>query len=190
LEKELANLRPTRRAQSAMDAEKRVVDDIQKLAKRSELARTEMEKARRANDPPRGRISIRKNSRHEKQLKDSKPKPPRATKVTHACCRKKSPRGNRRSHLGWTGIPVSRLMEAERELLRLDQILTNASSARTKAVQAVADAVIRGAQRPQRSEATHRLVHLPRPDRRGQNRLARALAQSLFDTRTTWSALT
>jgi len=44
----------------------------------------------------------------------------------------------------WTGIPVSRLLEGEKEkLLRLDQILHVRVIGQDEAVQAVADAVIR-----------------------------------------------
>ena len=71
----------------------------------------------------------------------------------------------------WTGIPVSRLLEGEKEkLLRLDQILHERVIGQDEAVQAVADAVIRarsGLKDPKRPD---RLVHFPRPDRRRQNR--------------------
>ena len=44
----------------------------------------------------------------------------------------------------WTGIPVSRLQEGEREkLLRLDQILHERVVGQDEAVQLVADAIIR-----------------------------------------------
>lgn len=44
----------------------------------------------------------------------------------------------------WTGIPVSRLQEGEREkLLRLDQILHERIIGQDEAVQVVADAIIR-----------------------------------------------
>ena len=44
----------------------------------------------------------------------------------------------------WTGIPVSRLLEGEKEkLLRLDEILHERVIGQDEAVQAVADAVIR-----------------------------------------------
>ena len=71
----------------------------------------------------------------------------------------------------WTGIPVSRLQEGEREkVLRLDQILHERIVGQDEAVRLVADAIIRarsGIKDPRRAD---RVVHLPRPHRRRQDR--------------------
>ena len=71
----------------------------------------------------------------------------------------------------WTGIPVSRLQEGEREkLLRLDDILHERIVGQDEAVQLVADAIIRARSGDQGPAPADRVVHLPRPDRRGKDR--------------------
>jgi len=83
----------------------------------------------------------------------------------------------------WTGIPVSRLVEGEREkLLRLDSILHERVVGQDEAVQLVADAVIRaraGIKDPRRPIGS--FVFLG-PTGVGKTELAKALATALFDT--------
>ncbi|MCU1462137.1 MAG: ATP-dependent Clp protease [Acidimicrobiales bacterium] len=83
----------------------------------------------------------------------------------------------------WTGIPVSRLQEGEREkLLRLDTILHERVIGQDEAVQLVADAIIRarsGIKDPRRPIGS--FVFLG-PTGVGKTELARALAAALFDT--------
>jgi ATP-dependent Clp protease ATP-binding subunit ClpB len=83
----------------------------------------------------------------------------------------------------WTGIPVSRLTEGEREkLLRLDHILHERIVGQDEAVQLVADAVIRarsGIKDPRRPIGS--FVFLG-PTGVGKTELARSLAAALFDT--------
>ena len=71
----------------------------------------------------------------------------------------------------WTGIPVSRMMETERaKLLVLEERIHQRLVGQDEAVEAVANAVRRsrsGLQDPNRPD---RLVHLPGPDRRRQDR--------------------
>jgi ATP-dependent Clp protease ATP-binding subunit ClpB len=83
----------------------------------------------------------------------------------------------------WTGIPVARLLEGEREkLLRLDQILHERVVGQDEAVQLVADAIIRArsgirdARRPIGS-----FIFLG-PTGVGKTELAKTLAAALFDT--------
>ncbi|SNT12434.1 ATP-dependent Clp protease ATP-binding subunit ClpB [Streptosporangium subroseum] len=83
----------------------------------------------------------------------------------------------------WTGIPVSRLQEGEREkLLRLDEILHERVVGQDEAVQLVADAVIRarsGIKDPRRPIGSFIFLG---PTGVGKTELARALAEALFDT--------
>ncbi|HEV2087663.1 MAG TPA: ATP-dependent chaperone ClpB [Cryptosporangiaceae bacterium] len=83
----------------------------------------------------------------------------------------------------WTGIPVSRLQEGEREkLLRLDEILHERVVGQDEAVQLVADAVIRarsGIKDPRRPIGS--LIFLG-PTGVGKTELAKSLAAALFDT--------
>jgi ATP-dependent Clp protease ATP-binding subunit ClpB len=83
----------------------------------------------------------------------------------------------------WTGIPVTRLVEGEREkLLRLDEILHQRVIGQEEAVQQVADAVIRarsGIKDPRRPIGSFIFLG---PTGVGKTELAKALAQTLFDT--------
>ncbi|MFB9679199.1 ATP-dependent chaperone ClpB [Streptosporangium vulgare] len=83
----------------------------------------------------------------------------------------------------WTGIPVSRLREGEREkLLRLDQILHERVIGQDEAVRLVADAVIRarsGIKDPRRPIGSFIFLG---PTGVGKTELAKALAEALFDT--------
>jgi len=83
----------------------------------------------------------------------------------------------------WTGIPVSRLVEGEKEkLLRLDEILHKRIIGQDEAVKAVADAVIRarsGIKDPRRPIGSFIFLG---PTGVGKTELAKALAEALFDT--------
>jgi ATP-dependent Clp protease ATP-binding subunit ClpB len=83
----------------------------------------------------------------------------------------------------WTGIPVTRLVEGEREkLLRLDEILHQRVVGQDEAVQLVADAVIRarsGIKDPRRPIGSFIFLG---PTGVGKTELAKTLAQSLFDS--------
>jgi ATP-dependent Clp protease ATP-binding subunit ClpB len=83
----------------------------------------------------------------------------------------------------WTGIPVSRLMEGEREkILRLDEVLHERVIGQDEAVQLVADAVIRarsGIKDPRRPIGTFIFLG---PTGVGKTELAKTLAQALFDS--------
>ncbi len=83
----------------------------------------------------------------------------------------------------WTGIPVTRLVEGEREkLLKLDEILHERVIGQDEAVQLVADAVIRaraGIKDPKRPIGSFIFLG---PTGVGKTELARALAHTLFDS--------
>jgi ATP-dependent Clp protease ATP-binding subunit ClpB len=83
----------------------------------------------------------------------------------------------------WTGIPVSRLVEGERQkLLRLDEILHERVVGQDEAVQLVADAVIRarsGVKDPRRPIGSFLFLG---PTGVGKTELARTLAAALFDS--------
>jgi ATP-dependent Clp protease ATP-binding subunit ClpB len=83
----------------------------------------------------------------------------------------------------WTGIPVTRLVEGEREkLLRLDEILHERVIGQDEAVRLVADAVIRarsGIKDPRRPVGSFIFLG---PTGVGKTELAKALAAALFDT--------
>jgi len=82
----------------------------------------------------------------------------------------------------WTGIPVSRLMEGEREkLLHLDKTLHQRVIGQDEAVRNVADAIMRsraGIQDPGRPIGSFLFLG---PTGVGKTELAKAVAQALFD---------
>ena len=82
----------------------------------------------------------------------------------------------------WTGIPVSKLMEGEREkLLNLENILHKRVIGQDEAVQKVSEAILRsraGIQDPNRPIGSFLFMG---PTGVGKTELAKALAQSLFD---------
>ena len=82
----------------------------------------------------------------------------------------------------WTGIPVSKLMEGERQkILRLPEILHQRVVGQDEAVQAVSDAILRsraGIADPNRP--TGSFIFLG-PTGVGKTELAKALAEALFD---------
>jgi ATP-dependent Clp protease ATP-binding subunit ClpB len=83
----------------------------------------------------------------------------------------------------WTGIPVSRLTEGEREkLLRLDEILHERVIGQDEAVQLVTDAIIRagsGIKDPRRPIGSFIFLG---PTGVGKTELAKSLAAALFDS--------
>jgi ATP-dependent Clp protease ATP-binding subunit ClpB len=83
----------------------------------------------------------------------------------------------------WTGIPVSRLQEGERQkVLRLDQVLHERIVGQDEAVQLVADAIIRarsGIKDPRRPIGSFIFLG---PTGVGKTELAKTLAAALFDT--------
>jgi ATP-dependent Clp protease ATP-binding subunit ClpB len=83
----------------------------------------------------------------------------------------------------WTGIPVSRLQEGERQkVLRLDEILHERIVGQDEAVQLVTDAIIRarsGVKDPRRPIGSFLFLG---PTGVGKTELAKSLAAALFDT--------
>ena len=185
LDQELGNQKSARDALKAQwQGEKNVIGDIQKLREAIEVARNEMDQAQRRGDLTRvaefkyGRVPTLEGQLRELEKKaggDSDDQRLLQEEVTADEVAEVVSR--------WTGIPLARLMEGEKEkLLRLDEILHERVIGQDEAVQAVADAVIRarsGLKDPRRPIGSFIFLG---PTGVGKTELARALAASLFDT--------
>jgi len=83
----------------------------------------------------------------------------------------------------WTGIPVSRMLEGERDkLLRMEEVLSTRVVGQTEAVKAVADAIRRtraGLSDPNRPSGSFMFLG---PTGVGKTELSKALAEFMFDT--------
>ena len=185
LEKQLANLRSDRDALKAQwDKEKSSIGDVQKLREALELARLEMDQAQRAGDL--SRVAEFKYGRLpglERQLKEAEAALQTTPGAPRLLQEEVTPEEVAEVVSRWTGIPLARLVEGEKEkLLRLDQILHQRVIGQDEAVQAVTDAVIRarsGLKDPKRPIGSFIFLG---PTGVGKTELARALAESLFDS--------
>src|ERR1700722_588702 len=185
LEKELHNLKSDRGAlKSQWEIEKHSIDDIQNLRTALEWARTEMEQAQRRGDLSRvAEYKFGKLPQLEQQLKEHEAKVSGDRTKRRLLQEEVTADEIAEVVSRWTGVPVSRLLEGEKEkLLRLDQILHERVVGQDEAVQAVADAVIRarsGLKDPKRPIGSFIFLG---PTGVGKTELARALAESLFDS--------
>ena len=189
LEKELADLKAKRDALHARwQAERGGVESSRKIREEIDKIRQQIETAQRAYDLNKvAELQYGKLPELEKKLKDSE-----ATAESKDKEKDAKPRLVREEvtaeEVGqvvarWTGIPVSRLLEGEKDkLLRLDKILHERVIGQDEAVQAVADAVVRarsGLKDPKRPIGSFLFLG---PTGVGKTELAKALASTLFDS--------
>jgi ATP-dependent Clp protease ATP-binding subunit ClpB len=186
LEKELADVQAERdRLKAQWQNEKTAIDTTSKLREELERIRTEIDQAQRANDLNRAsELRYGLLPKKEKELKDAEEHIAQASKSGQRLMQEEvTPDEIAEVVARWTGVPVSRLLEGEQEkLLRLDSILHERVIGQDEAVQAVADAVIRaraGLKDPKRPIGSFIFLG---PTGVGKTELARALAESMFDS--------
>jgi ATP-dependent Clp protease ATP-binding subunit ClpB len=185
LRRELADLRAQADAMTAQwEAERQAIHKLQALREELDVLRREIEEAERSYDLNRAaelrhgrlpelerRLAAEEERLNEKQgstrlLREEVTEDEIAEIVAR-----------------WTGIPMTRLLEGEREkLLRLDEVLHERVIGQDEAVRLVADAVIRaraGIKDPRRPIGSFIFLG---PTGVGKTELSRALAQALFDS--------
>jgi len=185
IEKELADLRAKADALKAQwEAEKEVIAKLQKIREEIEQVKHEIEKAEREYDLNRAaELRYGKLASLEKALKDTEQKLIEKQKTGRLLREEVTEEEIAEVVSRWTGIPVSKLMEGEREkLLKLDKILHRRVVGQDEAVQAVVDAVLRaraGLKDPNRPIGSFIFLG---PTGVGKTELAKSLAEALFDT--------
>jgi ATP-dependent Clp protease ATP-binding subunit ClpB len=185
LRRELADLRAQADSMTAQwEAERQAIHRLQELREELEQIRREIEDAERRYDLNRaaelrhGRLpELERRLRGEEERLESKQGGTRLL-------REEVTEDEIAEIVGrWTGIPVARLLEGEREkLLRLDEVLHERVIGQHEAVQLVADAVLRarsGIKDPRRPIGSFIFLG---PTGVGKTELSRALAQALFDS--------
>lgn len=182
IEQELANDRETFNSMKAKwDNEKKSIEKVQKLREQIEQTNAKIEKAQNEYDlgkaaelkygvlPP-----LQKELEEQEKIAENKKNSLLRDRVTEEEIAGIVAR--------WTGIPVSKLMEGEREkLLHLDDTLHKRVVGQDEAVQKVCDAILRsraGIQDPNRPIGSFLFLG---PTGVGKTELAKALAQALFD---------
>ena len=183
LEKEMAELRDSFNSQKAQwENEKNAVNKVQSLRAEVESTKAEIEKATRTGDYAKaGELQYGKLPTLQKQLEEEE-KIAEAKKESSLLRDRVTDDEIARIVARWTGIPVSKLVEGEREkLLRLPDTLHQRVIGQDEAVQKVADAILRsraGIANPNRPIGSFLFLG---PTGVGKTELAKALAQALFD---------
>ena len=184
LQKELAELRSQfKEMKVKWENEKEAIGKVQKLREEIDQVNGEIEKAERSYDLNKlaelkyGRLpALQKELQEEERIAEEGQSNASLLhdKVTEEEIAKIVGR--------WTGIPVSKLMEGERDkLLRLEDILHQRVIGQDEAVEKVTEAILRsraGIQDPDRPIGSFLFLG---PTGVGKTELAKALAQTLFD---------
>jgi ATP-dependent Clp protease ATP-binding subunit ClpB len=184
LEKELAELRESADALRAQwDAEKGAIGQLRKLREEIEQTKVAIEKAEREYDLNKvAELRYGKLAQLERQLAAAEGKPG-AGGQRRLLKERVDEEDIAEVVSRWTGIPVAKLVEGEREkLLRLEEHLHQRVVGQDEAVTAVANAVIRaraGIKDPNRPIGSFIFLG---PTGVGKTELARALAEFLFDS--------
>ncbi len=183
LEKEMAELRDTFNSKKAQwENEKNAVNKVQSLRADVESTKAEIEKATRNGDYAKaGELQYGKLPSLQKQL-EAEEKIAEEKKESSLLRDRVTDEEIARIVARWTGIPVSKLVEGEREkLLRLPDTLHQRVIGQDEAVQKVSDAILRsraGIANPNRPIGSFLFLG---PTGVGKTELAKALAQALFD---------
>jgi len=184
LEKDLGNLKEKQTALRAQwENEKGGIERLRSLKSEIETTRREIEEAKRVHDYNRAaELEYGKLNALEKEL-NARNEALESGETPRMVKEEVGPDDVAQVIAKWTGIPVSRLMEGEREkLLKLGDVLHERVIGQDGAVQAVADAVLRaraGLKNPSRPIGSFIFLG---PTGVGKTELCKTLAASLFDS--------
>ena len=184
LQKELADMRETFASmQTRWENEKDSIGKVQKLREEIEQLGGEIAQAERNYDLNRAaELKYGKLPQLQKELAEQEKLAEEAKSENTLLRDKVSEEEIARIVARWTGIPVSKLMEGEREkLLHLDDTLHQRVIGQDEAVEKVCEAILRsraGIQNPDRPIGSFLFLG---PTGVGKTELAKALAQALFD---------
>ena len=185
IQKELADDRARFKEMKAKwENEKQSIGTVRKLREQLEQVNAEIEKAERNYDLDKAaELKYGKLPELSKQLKAEEEIAEKAQNKTDSLLHDRVTEDEIARIVGrWTGIPVSRLVESEREkLLRLADILHERVVGQDEAVQKVTDSILRsraGIQDPNRPIGSFLFLG---PTGVGKTELAKTLAQTLFD---------
>ena len=183
LREELANLKDSfNEMKSRWESEKNSVDDVKRLKGEIEKMHAEIESAQRRYEyETAARLKYSDLPALERQLEEAE-KLSEERKATSMLRDTVTEEEISAIVAKWTGIPVAKLMEGEREkLLHLDETLHQRVVGQDEAVQKVTDAILRsraGIADPNRPIGSFLFLG---PTGVGKTELAKALAASLFD---------
>jgi len=166
------------------EAEKQAISKLQSLREQMEQLRHEMDEAERTYDLNRAaELKHGKMPELERRLRAEEELLERRQGTDKLLREEVTEEEIAQIVARWTGIPVSRLVEGEREkLLRLEEILHKRVVGQREAVSLVSDAVLRarsGIKDPRRPIGSFIFLG---PTGVGKTELAKTLAESLFDS--------
>ena len=184
LEEELANLREqSSELTSRWQSEKEAIQQVQSIKEQIDAARIEVEQAERAYDLQKAaELRYGKMRQLESDLAQAEARV-RDLQQSGALLKEEVDSEEIAAVVSkWTGIPIAKLLEGEREkLLHMDGYLHKRVVGQDEAVQAVANAIRRsraGLQDPNRPIGSFIFLG---PTGTGKTELARSLAEYLFD---------
>ncbi|MBN2799334.1 MAG: ATP-dependent chaperone ClpB [Deltaproteobacteria bacterium] len=184
LRRELVDRRSERDALSGQwTAEKAAIEAVRALRARAERVRQEIEERQRAYDLNRAaELQYGELPSLERQITEAEEGLSRAASGGRLLREEVTSEEVAEIVSRWTGVPVRRLVEGEREkLLGLDALLHQRVVGQDQAVELVVDAVLRaraGIQDPTRPVGSFLFLG---PTGVGKTELAKALAEQLFD---------
>jgi len=184
LEKELADLQEqSKKLKAQWQNEKGVVDEIRNLKSAIEMSKEQIEQAKRdGNLSKASEIQYGRLPELEKKLQAADEKLTKLQKSSKMLTEEVTENDIAEVVAAWTGVPVSRLLEGEREkLVHMEERLRLRVIGQEDAVAAVSNAVRRarsGLQDPNRPIGSFIFLG---PTGVGKTELARALAEFLFD---------